>query len=180
MAAANFRHLGVPYRTAWKTVPKVAKNDATTGQRSGGTISDSPNSTDAFAQEDCASAVVMSKSQKLLTEIEFNQENCDNILSQRSEAIQLSIGDAQSINADVDCLVTNLPYNRFLEVSASEIEKLVRSLRSCAHEFVFFAGAPLHSTLKQAGYEVIVEIDIGNRGKRFMSWARSSERKACM
>lgn len=93
----------------------------------------------------------------------------------RTPAIELSLRDAQEVATKSDCLVTNLPYNRFLEVSVDDIERLVRNLRSCTRSFVFFAGAPLRATLTKAGYEVVVEVDVGNRGKRFMSWARSSD-----
>lgn len=90
----------------------------------------------------------------------------------RTQAIDLSIGDALQLDATADSLVTNLPYNRFLEVSEEEIEKLVRKLREHAREFVFFAGAPLQANLEKEGYEVITEVDIGKKGKRYMSWAR--------
>jgi 23S rRNA G2445 N2-methylase RlmL len=185
MAAANFRHLGVPCRASWeqpqgvdqaakaraqKTSPSRARKQRALCDRSKVDLNGSClhiASVRASELEHQSNERAVDKEKSVKAEA---LDECD-----RTRAIELSLRDALEVATKTDCLVTNLPYNRFLEVSVDDIERLVRSLRSCTRTFVYFAGAPLHATLTKAGYEVIVEVDVGNRGKRYMSWARSSD-----
>ncbi|GAQ78561.1 hypothetical protein KFL_000150130 [Klebsormidium nitens] len=201
MAAANFRHLGVPYRASWDERPSSgadasgkkrqrlseSKKRLENGGSPHGCVSSNGNGPHARLEEGPHEERSHTRSNVPDTsdrEGDLNRTNLSrepNLASrqweekERTHAIELSIRDALQLDATADCLVANLPYNRFLEVSEGDIEELVRRLRDCAERFVFFAGAPLRAKLEKEGYEVVTEVDIGRRGKRYMSWARSKQ-----
>lgn len=201
MAAANFRHLAVPYRASWEERPTTSADASAQGGPVGvdGRCEnrlphrcDSSSGNGARAQTQNGAHDSRSRSgsrgrdtfyrEEELSRTDLSSEEGSETRHReerdRTHAIDLSKRDALQLDSTADCLVTNLPYNRFLEVSEGDIEKLVRKLRDCAQRFVFFAGAPLQAKLQKEGYEVITEVDIGRRGKRYMSWARSKHQSS--
>lgn len=83
--------------------------------------------------------------------------------------VSLAICDARTLDFVADCVVSNLPFGRFLTLEEGSIDSILQNLKGRARRYVFFFGSPLSPLLASAGYNVVREISVCPRNKRFMA-----------
>ncbi|GBG75869.1 hypothetical protein CBR_g21113 [Chara braunii] len=86
--------------------------------------------------------------------------------------VSLGIADARVVRFEpTECVVSNLPFGRFLKMESADVAAILRNLQRQAKRFVFFGGAPLRPLLEDAGYITLHEVSVCPRGKRYMALA---------
>lgn len=92
-------------------------------------------------------------------------------------------GGADALPAPVDCIVSNLPFGRWVGVGgrqahaplrdthADALPRLLRWLRPQAARHAYFSGEPLGELLVSLRYTGVVELEVDRHGKRFLTVA---------
>ena len=88
-----------------------------------------------------------------------------------SRLVRLMVQDARYSNHEVDCVVSNLPFDRFVKVEAGSVDRILQQMKLKAKRFVFFSGKPLRGTLESLGYTVTMEASVCFRNKRYLTIA---------
>ena len=92
-------------------------------------------------------------------------------LTQTSSPVCLVLRDARSWDDQVTCIVSNLPFGRFLSVDEHTILEMLSALSKNCRSCCFVTSKGISHVLKQLGFVVFCEVQTDALGKRFLTCA---------
>ena len=97
------------------------------------------------------------------------QSPCESECS--SSTVRLVLQDARSWADQVSCVVSNLPFGRFLSIDDHTIEEMLSALSQNCVSCSFVTSKRIGHVLKRLGLVVYCEVQTDALGKRFLTCA---------